>query len=334
MILGRVYFAVQAIAGAAWWVGVFLAPSVRETTLGSLDPVIVAVFDIPLFVGASAAAAFGWRPAAIVGVSWTFAVTLALASYAMVTTEAGWGVLVMAAAAFASLIALCLMLVGRVPTERVLVGPFAFHPAARAASLTHLAVTAAQILVFWGLFLGMIPLVLAFVERRWGLALPFPSSAALVGLVLLLLASALGLWSAAAMATLGSGTPLPAAMANRLVIAGPYRFIRNPMAASGIVQGVAVGLILSSWLVIAYAIGGSLLWNYVVRPLEEFDLEARFGDEYRRYRSDVRCWWPRLDGATAEAAGLVTHSRNRPGDHSLRRRKVREKDAAFEKPTR
>lgn len=304
MIWARTYFAAQAIAGAGWWVAVFLSPFVRDTTLGSLDPVIVAVVDIPLFVGASAMAALGLRPAALVGTAWTIAVTVALAIYATVTTEAGWGALLMAAAAGGSVIALCLMLIGRVPTERIIAGPFAFHPAdAEAAATAHLAVTAAQILVFWGLFLGAIPLLLTFFEQRWGLSMPFPSSAGLAGVAVLVLASALGLWSAASMSTRGGGTPLPAAMPNRLVIAGPYRFVRNPMAASGIVQGVAVGLILSSWLVIAYAIAGSLLWNYVVRPLEESDLEARFGDEYRRYRAAVRCWWPRLNGIAAEAAG-------------------------------
>lgn len=50
-------------------------------------------------------------------------------------------------------------------------------------------------------------------------------------------------------------------------------------ARPSIVQGVAVGLILSSWLVIVYAIAGSLLWNYAIRPLEESDLETRFGDD-------------------------------------------------------
>jgi protein-S-isoprenylcysteine O-methyltransferase Ste14 len=96
------------------------------------------------------------------------------------------------------------------------------------------------------------------------------------------------------MSTLGQGTPLPSAMANHLVIAGPYRWVRNPMALAGISQGVAVGLILESWLVVAWAIAGSLVWNYVIRPFEETDLEERFGDEFVRYRAAVRCWVPRF----------------------------------------
>jgi protein-S-isoprenylcysteine O-methyltransferase Ste14 len=96
------------------------------------------------------------------------------------------------------------------------------------------------------------------------------------------------------MSMLGAGTPLPSAMPNRLVIAGPYRWIRNPMAVAGIVQGAAIGFILQSWLVIAYAVGGSLVWNYVVRPLEEADLTVRFGEEFLQYRDTVRCWIPRV----------------------------------------
>jgi protein-S-isoprenylcysteine O-methyltransferase Ste14 len=294
MLWGRAYFAVQAIGSAAWWVGVLLSPWVRDATLGSLEPVVVAILDVPLFVGASALAAFGLRWAAVVATGWTGIVTIAMAVYATLTNEAGWGVLLMTAAAFGSVLALALVLIGRVPTEWMLAGSFAFRPAnANAGAPAHLLLTATQIVVFWGFFLAVIPLALAFAERRWMLALLFPPAAVPLGVVALVLASSLGLWSAAAISTRGGGTPLPAAMPNRLVIAGPYRVIRNPMAVAGIVQGVGVGLLLSSWLVIAYAVSGALLWNFVVRPLEESDLAARFGDEYRSYRSAVRCWWPR-----------------------------------------
>jgi protein-S-isoprenylcysteine O-methyltransferase Ste14 len=292
---GPTYFAVQALAGAAWWFAVFTTPLVREATLGGLDPVAVAAFDIPLFVVASAVAAFGVRAAAVVSTCWTSCVAIALAVYATVTTEAGWGVLAMVAATAGSVVALSLVLLGRVPTEWIIKGPFTFRPAAAdSGTATHVRSTFRQVVVFWGLFLVVIPLIAALLEQRWAVTLPFPAFANPVGVAILAAASTLGLSSAFVMSTRGSGTPLPSAMPNRLVIAGPYLWVRNPMALSGIVQGVAVGLILSSWLVIVYAIAGSVLWNYAVRPLEESDLEERFGDDYRRYRDTVWCWVPRL----------------------------------------
>ncbi|WP_284988811.1 isoprenylcysteine carboxylmethyltransferase family protein [Arthrobacter sp. efr-133-TYG-120] len=290
----------QAIAGFLWWAAVFLSPVVREATLGNLDPVAVAVFDIPLFVVASAVASFGVKAAALVSAGWTGAVAVALAVYATVTTEAGWGVLGMGAASAGSLISLCLVLLGHVPTAWIIGGPFAFRPAIpRATAAAHVASTLGQIVLFWGFFLAVIPFAVAFLEQRWAVVLPFPSFAAPVGVAVLVLASALGISAAVAMSTLGNGTPLPSAMPNHLVIAGPYRWIRNPMAAAGILQGAAVGVILQSWLVVAYAVVGSLVWNYVVRPLEESDLEERFGEEFRQYRDAVRCWVPRMSGASS-----------------------------------
>lgn len=57
-------------------------------------------------------------------------------------------------------------------------------------------------------------------------------------------------------------------------------------------QGVAVGWILGSYLVIAYAIAGGLVWHCFVRPVEQHDLEVRFGHEYRVYKSKVSLWVP------------------------------------------
>ena len=285
----------QAITGLSWWTTVFLSPVVREATLGTLDPIAVAMFDIPLFVVASAVAAFGVKAAAVVSASWTSVVAVAVAAYATITTEAGWGALAIGAATAGSLLALCLVLLGRVPTAWIIRGPFAFRPAIpRATAATHVASTFGQIVLFWGFFLAVIPFVIAALEQRWAVALPFPWFATPAGVGVLVLASALGISAAVVMSTLGDGTPLPSAMPNHLVIAGPYRWIRNPMAAAGILQGAAVGVILQSWLVVAYAVVGSLVWNYIVRPLEESDMEERFGEEFRQYRDAVRCWIPRV----------------------------------------
>ncbi|PPH07603.1 hypothetical protein C5C86_13815 [Rathayibacter sp. AY1E4] len=292
---GRLYFAVQALGGAAWWVAVALVPAVRIATLGSLDPVPVAALDLPLFVGASALAAAGIRWAAVTATAWTLLVAVALAVWATLTGEAGWGVVAMLAAAGGSVVAACLLLLGRVPTRWIASGPFSFRVAtAGRRPGSHLAATLGQIAVFWGGALVVVPLVIAALEERWGVGLgAAPPAVVGVGVLLLVAASALGIWSGLTMSLLGDGTPLPIAMTNRLVIAGPYRWVRNPMAVAGIVQGAAVGLLLSSWLVVLYALLGAVVWNQAVRPLEEADLAARFGADFERYRSRVRCWVPR-----------------------------------------
>lgn len=295
MSWGRAYFALQAFAGIAWWIAVALSPFIRLATLGALNAPLVAAFDIPLFVLASACAAAGSRAAAWITTAWTVLVTVGLAASATVSGEAGSGVVLMIGASGASLLALSLMTLGRVPTEWLLIGPFRFRTATpRRSARGHVLATTLQIIAFWGFFLAVAPVAIRILEERWRLAVPMPAVVPVVGGVVLLLASALGIWAAQAMSTKGDGTPLPVATANRLVVAGPYRLLRNPMAVSGIVQGIAVGLLLSSWLVVAYALVGSLLWNYAVRPHEEADLERRFGEPYRRYRDEVRCWIPRL----------------------------------------
>lgn len=297
--IGRLYFALQAVAGAGWWVSVFTLPAVRKATLGALDPVVAAAVDIPLFVVSSALVAVlpgrASRVAATTATAWTLVVTALLALYATVTSLAGVGVILMIAASVASVGAWLLLVFGRIPTSLLLVGPFAFRPARpRATPVAHVIATAAQIVVFWGLFLVVFPLVIRILEERWRLVLPLPHGVAVTGVVIVVAASALGLWSAAAMTVKGDGTPLPSAMPNRLVVAGPYRFVRNPMALAGIAQGVGVGLLMSSWMVVVYALAGSLVWNDAIRPHEEIDLVRTFGDDYRSYAGEVRCWIPRL----------------------------------------
>lgn len=292
--MARMYFAVQALAGAVWWIGVFSLPAVRAATLGDLPPVPVAVADIPLFVAASALVALGVRQVVWIAAGWTCVVAIGMAVYATVTGLAGWGALLMIAAAAGSLGAGLVIVLGRAPLEWIAQGPFAFRTSRTQGSGRLAARTAAQTLVFWTLFLAVIPAGIAFIEDRWGLHVELPVAVRATGAALLLLATALGVWSAMTMSSRGEGTPLPSDMARRLVVSGPYRIVRNPMAVAGIAQGVAVGLLMSSWLVVVYALCGSLAWNSAVRPIEEADLAERFGADYDDYRQRVRCWVPRL----------------------------------------
>ncbi|UVI36157.1 methyltransferase family protein [Brevibacterium spongiae] len=291
---GRMYFALQALAGAAWWLGTATIPAVQTATLGGIDPLLIAIVDIPLFVIGSALAALNFRWAVWIAAGWSVLVALGMVIYATATTEAGLGAVLMILAALGSVLAGVLMLYGRIPSEKLLVGPFAFessHTRVRSRLLVH---TTVQIVIFWGVFLVIIPLIINAFEDRWELAYKFPILVVVTGFALLAFSSVIGVWSARAIANFGSGTPLPSQMAHHLVTRGPYAFVRNPMAIAGIVQGVAMGLLIGSWLIIVYALIGSFLWNWLIRPHEEADLCERFGDEYRAYADRVGCWWPRF----------------------------------------
>lgn len=297
---GRMYFALQALAGAAWWLGITTLPALRDLTLGSLDPLLVSVVDIPLFVVASALAALNLRWAAWIAVVWTALVTVFMFIYATVTTEGGLGAVLMFAATVASVLAGILMLTGRIPSERLIVGPFSFHSSRTRIRSQLLVKTTIQIMVFWGIFLLLVPGIINSFEERWNLAVKFPILVLVAGFALLAFASVLGVWSARAIANFGSGTPLPAAMSNHLVTRGPYAFVRNPMAIAGVAQGVAIGLFIGSWMVIAYALAGSLLWNWLIRPHEEAALRESFGAEYEEYARRVSCWVPRFSQSESE----------------------------------
>jgi protein-S-isoprenylcysteine O-methyltransferase Ste14 len=171
---------------------------------------------------------------------------------------------------------------------------YLFRQAVPAPVWRNVAKTLIQIVLFWGVLLWLFPLAIVRAVSAYQLAgLAFPPWP-VAGWTLLALASAGGFWSGLTMARLGEGTPLPLDHAHRLVVRGPYAFIRNPMAFTGLTQGAAVALILGSTAVLIYVAVGGSFWNWVVRPFEERDLARRFGEPYERYRRAVRCWVPRL----------------------------------------
>ena len=178
-----------------------------------------------------------------------------------------------------------------------------FRKAEPAGPVWNLAKTCMHTMFFWSVFLFILPWQIVRLDVLVGIGTyGFPGQAWLpwVGFALF---GSLGLWSGITMAYHGQGTPLPLDFPNRLVLKGPYRFVRNPMAIAGLTQGIFVGLDLGSTLTIVYVVAGGILWNALARPPEEHHLEIEFGDEYREYTRNVGCWIPRLtpyDGVKSE----------------------------------
>lgn len=204
--------------------------------------------------------------------------------------------MLMGLAFLSQLCALATIWFGRFPAELLLVGPLGFRQSNQSSWIINGLKTLIQVAAFWGLFLWAIPILILRFESRAQMSwqvLKDPEVHAL-GLLLFVGLSLVGLWSAWTMVRRGAGTPLPSDATRKLVTSGPYRWVRNPMAVAGIGQGISVGLMLGSWLTVLYALIGSVAWNVIARPLEEADLLSKFGESYRGYQQQVRCWIPVL----------------------------------------
>jgi protein-S-isoprenylcysteine O-methyltransferase Ste14 len=146
------------------------------------------------------------------------------------------------------------------------------------------------------MFLWIIPCLIRQLDLFLGIPVIGFSFQKEIACVVFVLASILGLTSGLTMAFLGCGTPFPLDCCSELVVQGPYRFVRNPMAVAGLLQGAAVGLWYGSYLILLYVISGMLIWNYAVRPVEEADLKRRFGRQYEQYCQKIKCWVPSIRG--------------------------------------
>ena len=154
------------------------------------------------------------------------------------------------------------------------------------------AKTLMQTAVMWTIFLVVGPFLVHRIEESvvdWGW-----QGSRLIGVLVFIAGGSLGLRSGYIMAKIGRGTPLPMDTARELVIAGPYRWIRNPMAVAGTIQSFATGIFLGSPAVFAATVFSATLWHVGVRPSEERDLVERFGRPYVDYSHAVRCWIPTL----------------------------------------
>lgn len=107
----------------------------------------------------------------------------------------------------------------------------------------------------------------------------------------------LALACAALFVSRGRGTPAPFDPPRAFVVAGPYRWVRNPMYLGGLLLLLGFGLWHRSP---AMALFAAVVWAvahlFVVR-VEEPGLARRFGESYARYRAEVSRWIPRRPDA-------------------------------------
>jgi protein-S-isoprenylcysteine O-methyltransferase Ste14 len=124
----------------------------------------------------------------------------------------------------------------------------------------------------------------------------------LPGFVLTLLGGAMWLWATVVLVARGGGTPLPLDPPQRLVVEGPYAWIRNPMHVGLVTFLAGIALLFRSPFLIAYAVViAGIVWAYA-QKVEEPWLERQYREAYRAYRARVPAWWPRRTKAVKRCA--------------------------------
>lgn len=102
-----------------------------------------------------------------------------------------------------------------------------------------------------------------------------------LGLLLVVGGVALAAWAVKALAEVDAAKP------DRLAVAGPYAWSRNPMYLAW--DAIYVGITLAAnavWPLVVFPL--AFLWNHLQIVNEERYLDRQFGAAYRGYRSKTR----------------------------------------------
>ena len=100
-------------------------------------------------------------------------------------------------------------------------------------------------------------------------------------------------WVGTYRTALGGGGPGVSVPPDRIVEAGPYRWVRNPMYLGHLIFLAGLALVLRSWIGLGLFAFHAFWFQRRVRE-DERRLEALFGEPYRAYCARVKRWIPGL----------------------------------------
>ncbi|MSU49818.1 MAG: isoprenylcysteine carboxylmethyltransferase family protein [Opitutus sp.] len=149
--------------------------------------------------------------------------------------------------------------------------------------------------LYYGATVVAVPWLVLNLEDRLGVrhvSVPMLRVAA-VGLAVA--AAGFQLWCITLFQRIGNGTPSPVWPPRRLVRAGPYRWLRNPLNLGEVSLFVALAMWFGSPALMAYALVSWFVFHAFVVYYEEPGLVRRFGRDYEGYCVGVGRWWPRIE---------------------------------------
>ena len=155
----------------------------------------------------------------------------------------------------------------------------------------------ARAVTYAALFIGFVLIYLPARLLSWsGIVRPAVIAVPqIAGMVIGAAGAAVALWCIFTFVSIGRGTPAPFDPPRRLVIRGPYRFVRNPMYIGAGLALASAALFYESLPLLGYAAFFFLATHLFVVGYEEPTLRRTFGQEYEAYCRQVSRWWPAYD---------------------------------------
>ena len=138
---------------------------------------------------------------------------------------------------------------------------------------------------------GVIAYMVSPAWMAWS-SMPFPAWLRWTGAGLAPLGAALLVWTFRSLGPNLTDTVVTR-RAHTLVTHGPYRFVRHPLYDSAALLALGTSLMMANWFAMVTAALAVLLLAVRSRT-EEDKLLARFGDEYRAYRSQTGRFLPKV----------------------------------------
>ncbi len=150
--------------------------------------------------------------------------------------------------------------------------------------------------LFFALAPGVVAGLVPWWLTRWRVRGPLAHWAPVrvAGLTMLILGAIVLVQAFARFVAEGQGTPAPLAPAERLVIGGLYRYVRNPMYLAVVTAITGQALALGQPVLLGYAAAVWVTVAAFARWYEEPALARQFGAQYQAYRRGVPAWRPRI----------------------------------------
>ena len=163
----------------------------------------------------------------------------------------------------------------------------------RGASITMFVLVRA--VTYAAFFIGLVLVYLPTRFLSWsGIVRPTVIGAPqVVGTIMATIGTAIALWCVFTFVFIGKGTPAPFDPPRKLVIRGPYRFVRNPMYIGAGMTLAGAAFFHGSLSIFIYTCLFFLATHGFVVLYEEPTLRRTFGDEYEAYFGRVSRWLPR-----------------------------------------